>query len=89
MIQIRMWWDSGVEGSAANGEYATMKRIIPLAVAFVATCGFSLAGPPDFFSEKAKDFGVSSRGPVLSHFFFVTNTSNQTVTMGQPRVSCG
>ena len=66
-----------------------MKRIIPLAVAFVSTCGFSLAGPPDFFTEKAKDFGVSSRGPVLSHFFFVTNTSNQTVTMGQPRVSCG
>ena len=66
-----------------------MKRIILSLVAFAASMGLSWAGPADFFNEKIKDFGISSRGPVLTHFFFVTNTSNQTVTMGQPRVSCG
>jgi hypothetical protein len=47
------------------------------------------AGPNDFFTEHAKDFGVTPRGPVLKHYFYFKNTSNQTVTLGTPRVSCG
>ncbi|MFO0936473.1 MAG: DUF1573 domain-containing protein [Gemmataceae bacterium] len=66
-----------------------MKRIILTAIVFIASVGISLAGPADFFSEKVKDFGVSTRGPILTHYFFVTNSSKQTVTMGTPRVSCG
>jgi hypothetical protein len=49
----------------------------------------SAAGAQDFFTESAKDFGTTPRGPVLVHYFQVKNTSNQTVTLGQPRVSCG
>lgn len=66
-----------------------MKRILLGLASLAMSVGIAQAGPPDFFTEKAKDFGVSSRGPVLTHFFFVTNTSDKTVTMGQPRVSCG
>jgi hypothetical protein len=66
-----------------------MTRILLAAFATVLTAGAGLAGPPDFFSEKEKDFGVAPRGPMLVHYFFVTNTSKQPVTIGQPRVSCG
>jgi hypothetical protein len=47
------------------------------------------AGPSDLFSETVKDFGVTPRGSVLVHYFRFTNTTNQTLTIGNPRVSCG
>jgi hypothetical protein len=47
------------------------------------------AGAQEYFSETSKDFGITPRGPVLTHYFPVKNTSNATVTIGQPRVSCG
>jgi hypothetical protein len=47
------------------------------------------AGPGDLFEEKVKDFGTSARGSVLVHYFRFTNTTKQTLTLGQPRVSCG
>lgn len=47
------------------------------------------AGASDLFPEKVKDFGTSARGQVLVHYFRFTNTTNQTLTLGQPRVSCG
>lgn len=63
---------------------------IALAVAGVfVTFGPAWAGPSDLFAEKVKDFGVTPRGPVLIHYFRFTNTTNQTLTLGQPRVSCG
>jgi hypothetical protein len=61
-----------------------------LAVAGVLTgFGPALAGPSDLFAEKVKDFGTTPRGPVLVHYFRFTNTTSQTLTLGQPRVSCG
>lgn len=47
------------------------------------------AGPGDLFTEKEKDFGVSPKGTVLVHYFRFTNTTKETITLGQPRVSCG
>ena len=47
------------------------------------------AGPSDLFAEKAMDFGVSPKGTILVHYFRFTNTTNQTITLGSPRVSCG
>jgi hypothetical protein len=47
------------------------------------------AGPGDLFTEKVMDFGVSPKGTVLIHYFRFTNTTNQTITVGTPRVSCG
>ncbi len=55
----------------------------------LAFSGLSLAGPADMFAEKDKDFGVSPKGTILVHYFRFTNNTKQTVTLGQPRVSCG
>jgi hypothetical protein len=41
------------------------------------------------FEEKEKDFGVSPKGTILIHYFRFTNNTKNTVTLGQPRVSCG
>jgi hypothetical protein len=66
-----------------------MTRVMLVAMAMVAFGHAAFAGPNDFFVEKSKDFGVTPRGPILTHYFFLTNTSKQVVTLGQPRVSCG
>ncbi len=47
------------------------------------------AGPQDFFDELSFDFGAVPRGPELSHPFRVVNKTDQTVQIGQVRVSCG
>lgn len=47
------------------------------------------AGATDYFTELSKDFGTTPRGPVLMHYFAIKNTTDQTVQIGQPRVSCG
>jgi hypothetical protein len=58
-------------------------------VGVLAFGGVALAGPADMFEEKEKDFGVSPKGTVLIHYFRFTNNTKNTVTLGQPRVSCG
>lgn len=47
------------------------------------------AGAKDYFSELEKDFGPTPRGPVLTHYFSVTNNTKNAVTLGTARVSCG
>ena len=66
-----------------------MLRIALAVVGVFVGSGFAFAGPSDLFTEKVKDFGIAPRGPVLVHYFRFTNTTNQTLTLGQPRVSCG
>lgn len=66
-----------------------MMRIALGGVAFVALSNAALAGPADLFEAKEKDFGVSPKGTMLVHYFRFTNTTNETLTLGQPRVSCG
>ncbi|QJW99721.1 DUF1573 domain-containing protein [Frigoriglobus tundricola] len=58
-------------------------------VGVLAFSGLTLAGPIDMFEEKEKDFGVSPKGTILVHYFRFTNNTKETVTLGQPRVSCG
>jgi len=61
-----------------------------LGVVALAALGLpAFAGPADLFPEKEKDFGVSPKGTVLVHYFRFTNTTKETITLGQPRVSCG
>lgn len=55
----------------------------------IATTGLSFGGATDYFAETTKDFGTTPRGPILVHYFKVTNTSGQNMVIGQPRVSCG
>ena len=66
-----------------------MNRFVIALAGVLGTTGLASAGASDLFAEKVKDFGVTPRGPVLVHYFRVTNTTNNTVTIGQPRVSCG
>jgi len=66
-----------------------MSRYVLGIAGVLAFCGLGLAGPQDMFTEKEKDFGVSPKGTTLIHYFRFTNNTNQTVTLGQPRVSCG
>jgi hypothetical protein len=66
-----------------------MSRFVLGLVGVLAFGGLALAGPTDMFEEKEKDFGVSPKGTTLIHYFRFTNNTNQTVTLGQPRVSCG
>jgi hypothetical protein len=66
-----------------------MYRLLLATVALLGAGSTAWAGPGDLFTEKTMDFGVSPRGTVLVHYFRFTNTTNQTITVGNPRVSCG
>ena len=47
----------------------------------VAATAPASAGARDYFTEFEKDFGTSPRGPVLTHYFIVKNTTNQNITL--------
>jgi hypothetical protein len=66
-----------------------MTRLVIAAAVIIGTAAPAWAGPGDLFTEKANDFGTTPRGTVLVHYFRFTNTTNQTLTVGSPRVSCG
>ncbi|AMV26502.1 hypothetical protein VT84_19035 [Gemmata sp. SH-PL17] len=66
-----------------------MTRFVLGLVGVLAFNTLAWAGPNDLFTEKDKDFGVSPKGTVLVHYFRFTNTTKETITLGQPRVSCG
>jgi len=66
-----------------------MFRISLVLAGLWAGASSAWAGATDLFPEKVKDFGTTPKGPVLVHYFRFTNTTNQPLTLGQPRVSCG
>ncbi len=66
-----------------------MRYFIIGALMLCALSGRASAGATDYFTELVKDFGVTPRGPVLTHYFTIHNTSKQTITLGTARVSCG
>jgi len=67
-----------------------MNRALLSLAGVLTTAVSAWAGSPgDLFSEKEMDFGTSPKGTVLVHYFRFTNTTNQTMTLGTPRVSCG
>jgi len=41
------------------------------------------------FSEAGKDFGLVPRGPTLTHYFHLTNTTDKPMHIANVRVSCG
>ncbi len=79
----------GEDSAAATWGKCTMLRTTVAGLAVLILGGSAQAGPSDLFEEKVRDFGPSARGSVLVHYFRFTNTTNQTLTLGQPRVSCG
>ncbi len=66
-----------------------MNRLLITTIALLGSAASAWAGPGDLFTEKVMDFGVSPKGTVLVHYFRFTNTTNQAMTVGSPRVSCG
>ena len=66
-----------------------MRPFLFAAAAALVSCAAASAAAFEYFPETSKDFGTTPRGPVLTHYFPVKNTSNQTVYLGSPRVSCG
>src|SRR5437667_4141993 len=66
-----------------------MSRFVLAVAGILVTSALATAGPADLFAERVKDFGTTPRGPVLVHYFRFTNTTNQVLTLGQPRGSCG
>ncbi|MBA4187426.1 MAG: hypothetical protein C0467_05340 [Planctomycetaceae bacterium] len=66
-----------------------MKHLVLAIVVTVCTVASAYAGPADMFPEKVMDFGTSPKGTVLVHYFRFTNTTQQTLNLGTPRVSCG
>jgi hypothetical protein len=45
--------------------------------------------PASFFEQSSHDFGSVQRGPLLTHHYRLTNTSQQQVHIAGARVSCG
>jgi hypothetical protein len=66
-----------------------MRRLVLGVFVSLIAAGPVSAGANDYFSEAGVDFGTTPRGPILTHYFTIKNTTNQTVQIGQPRVSCG
>jgi hypothetical protein len=66
-----------------------MYRSLLAGWAVLVLTGSASAGAADYFTETSKDFGTTPRGPVLTHYFYLKNTTNKVVTMTAPRVSCG
>jgi len=66
-----------------------MRHLVLAAAALLGTAAPVWAGPNDLFTEKVCDFGVTPKGPVLIHYFRFTNNTKETLTLGNPRVSCG
>src|SRR5438067_586083 len=66
-----------------------MNRLLLAVAGLLGTAASAWAGPGDLFGEKVMDFGTTPKGTVLVHYFRFTNTTNQTITVGNPRVSCG
>jgi hypothetical protein len=66
-----------------------MNRFAFALLAMLGTTAPAWAGPGDLFTEKVMDFGVSPKGTVLVHYFRFTNNTSQTLSLGNPRVSCG
>jgi hypothetical protein len=69
-----------------------MNRLLLSLAGVVTTAMSAWAGnpnPSEMFTEKEMDFGTSAKGTVLVHYFRFTNNTNQTLTLGSPRVSCG
>jgi hypothetical protein len=66
-----------------------MRRLVAAAVTLLGAAISAQAGPGDLFTERVADFGTTPKGSVQVHYFRFTNTTNQTLTIGTPRVSCG
>ena len=66
-----------------------MKRLLMSGLLLVVSASAATAGADSYFTEKIREFGTTPRGPVLVHYFMLTNTSGQELTIGRPRVSCG
>jgi hypothetical protein len=60
-----------------------------LAASLLAAGTASASWADKMFDELSKDFGSVPRGPMLKHYFRVSNNTKEAVTISDVRVSCG
>ena len=65
------------------------RSLLAVMICLFALTGLARGQQEGMFSETVKDFGVVPRGPLMKHYFTVKNTTGQTMTIGNVRVSCG
>jgi hypothetical protein len=56
---------------------------------WLALPGWGAVTPESLFDELSKDFGSVPRGPMLTHYFRLSNTTGQPLKVSSVRVSCG
>lgn len=66
-----------------------MRRSVLTVVMMTIIGASAQAGAPEYFSETTKDFATTSIGPVLVHYFSITNTTKEKINLGTPRIGCG
>jgi hypothetical protein len=66
-----------------------MRYSVVLLAGLCATAPASAGAFDPMFDSLSKDFGSVPRGPMLTHHFRVTNTTDQPVHVAGVRVSCG
>lgn len=60
-----------------------------LLAAIVGIASPAWAGLETAFETRTHDFGVTPRGPMLTHYFTIKNNSSESMTISGLRVSCG
>jgi len=67
-----------------------IRHSILAVAALVAVAGFAPAQTAaTFFEQNSHDFGSVPRGPLLTHYYRLTNKSQAPVHIAGVRVSCG
>jgi hypothetical protein len=80
----------GGPDTATQQGMVNMFRICLVFLVAVAVVQPAPASTADaMFQELSKDFGSVPRGPTLRHLFQFKNTTNASITVYHPRVSCG
>lgn len=82
---------NGLKSLGIIKELSTMSRfsVILLAAALFHFPARASSWADGLFDDLNKDFGSVPRGPVLQHQFVIKNSTQQTVSLGAIRVSCG
>ncbi|VTS05816.1 DUF1573 domain-containing protein [Tuwongella immobilis] len=66
-----------------------IRQMMAACLVLASTGMLSASEMETWFSERVKDFGTVPKGPVLTHYFRITNPTNQPIQIGGVRVSCG
>lgn len=90
LLGVNLTGDQSAGRNGADTKGDTMLRGMAACFCMTVLTGYAVgAGPADLFTERVADFGTTAKGSVLVHYFRFTNTTDKTLVLGTPRVSCG